>query len=195
METGLEGRLERVQIVGLNKSNKAVGFVHAPGFHKRVIVKYAESRVGKACLVQFNIKNPYEDFPPFASFISENIPPNFKRGLSSSEYFLYGLWRYNWKYDGKFPKIQEIRTHFGSEDMGNVVYCRKDSDNEKGRFVLRDGSNLELKKSYREIVKERIYQMPKGRVIILESMDAAFSVIKQAKNVGLFAVEMEPLIS
>ena len=192
MATGLEGRLEQVRIVGLNSTNEAVGFVHAPGFNKKVIVRYAEPSIGKVCLVQFNLKNSSEDSPPFASFISESIPLDFKRGLSSNEYFLYGGWRYNWEYSGEFPQIQEIRKHFGSEDMGSVVYCRKDSDNEKGRVVIREGSNLDLKKSYKEIVQERIYQMPKGRVIILESMDAIFSVIKQGKRLGLIPIQMQP---
>jgi hypothetical protein len=193
MATGLEGRLEQVRIVGLNSAKEAAGFVHAPGFNKKVIVRHAEPYIGKVCLVQFNLKNSSEDSPPFASFITESIPLDFKRGLSSKEYFLYGLWRENWKYDGEFPQIDEIRRHFGSEDMGSLMYCRKDSDDENGRYILRDGSSQKIEKSYRKIVEDRLCQIPKGRVIILESTDAVFSVLKQAKRKGLVAVQMQPI--
>lgn len=192
METGLEGRLAKVKIIGIAINGLPYGYVRDyPKFNGKVLVNRAEGRVGQFCIVRFNLYSNREDLPPLGNFISSATFNDFLT-IPPEKYILYGKWHNNWPVKLPYPNLDQINEYFDPGSMGKAIFCRVNGK----RAIIYQDNFTEINLSFRNIIPDYMPQpSQKARVIIVSSDEDLYSVIKQTKRKNLVPVKMEPLRS
>ncbi len=195
LETGLEGRLERVYVA--NNSHRGIAFgrvINYPNFNGFVQINNGGNYVGRACIARFSTVKNYLDRPPVANFVSSIASPDFQ-GLDGSQYILFGFWDKSWKTKNEFPILDEFNEHYSPGQVGRLFYIQSRGDFDRKLLIFKGGSD-EISLSLGQLISIKMkYNGRNPRVVLGESEDHFFSLIKQAKKHKLTVVKMTDLQS
>ncbi|MFA5993260.1 MAG: hypothetical protein WC796_06145 [Candidatus Pacearchaeota archaeon] len=182
LETGLEGRIEKVKLIEISRSGMPLGIVLDWPLCKDVVsVIGANDYIGRYCLARFDAEKTHANMPPFANFLSP-IAQEKSFSADSSDCLLFGVWKESWKKQKRFPSHEEIGQYYSIGELGRVLYFEFDSDRVHGRVVITKRGIEYAKGSLSYLLKNFFFRNPgKCNVVLAENSCEFLPVKKQAE--------------
>lgn len=189
----LRGRLEVIYVTRPNKSNVSFGATYDG--RAVSVINYQINSSG-LCLVRFPFINSNLSSGNFISFL---IPDNFpSRGFAPEDFVFVGKWNKKWVKEGDYPTLDELNIYYDPGRIGAFIYFERKFRNKlKGKkFKIHKDSVLKIPDhiSIREVISDWLpYPNKSARVVMAESKEEYFSIIRQIRRQNMTPIELDPL--
>lgn len=191
--TGLEGRLEAVQINSPISDKCSYGTLTRD--NRSVLVTYGNLYPRQVCLVRFDLQDSTGNGNrwPIGNVVTTSIPDCF-RGLNPQEYVLVGLWEERMEKVARWPVVKEVNKYYDPGNMPIFCYFEDDSTPIRGRRMITPRRTIKLRGNYSEIIRKKLpYFHSYSRAVFCESPSQLEGLAEAIRENDLVPIEMKPL--
>ncbi len=188
----LEGRLEVVDHNRVFSPHLACAKLG----NTEVIIDPVPATPKERYVIRFQQNNRQPEKPPLGSFITSQIPEDFK-GLALDDYVLVGLWEKKMMHTRRgIPALYEIEQCYGVCGMEVVVYLEQGPKKAKGaksNYEITPRETIYMAAPLDQTIRRLPDPTHTPRVILAETEDILEEVTKALIEKSLVPVRMEAL--